>query len=68
MAVYPFKVKINPLALNDFGFVGLDGAYALSGYGLTTFGFIWGVNDIWVDADDCQDVTWDDCACAEDCD
>lgn len=68
MAVYPHRVKINPTAVEDFGLAGYDGAFAISGYGINTFGFIWGIADIWRVIDDCQSVVWEDCACAEDCD
>lgn len=67
MISYSHKVKINPVGLLTFGFVGLDGAYSISGYGLGTFGFVWGVADIWVPTDECAEVTWVACACAEAC-
>lgn len=68
MAIYPQRVTINPLGQLTFGFVGWDGDYALSGYGLDTFGFIWGIADIWHPAEECQAVVWTDCPCSPDCD
>ena len=63
------NVRIDGLAQLTYGLVGNEagGAMSISGYGLVTFGFLWGVADIWTDVGDCQVVTWDDCPCTVDC-
>lgn len=60
MAIYSHPVVINPLGQQTFGLVGWRGTYALSGYGLATFGFVWGIADIWIPIDNCEAVVWDD--------
>jgi hypothetical protein len=44
-----------------------DTGWSVSGLGLVTFGFLWLRNDIWVDCAPCEDVTWTDCDCCENC-
>ena len=61
MPIVGYNVTINPFGQQNFGFVGLTSLFVVSGYGLNTFGFIWAVNDIWVNCDTCSDVTWTDC-------
>lgn len=63
-----FDVTVNALALNDTGLCGND---TISGYGLVTFGFIWGCADIWNTAEESVSTTWVGCgstATIEGCD
>ncbi len=62
------KATINPTGLLTDGFVGYLGAYSISGLGLNTFGFIWGVNDIWTPFCECVEAVWVECACNSACD
>ncbi len=39
-----FDMTVNGVALNDEGLTDKD---AINGFGLHTFGFIWGCNSIW---------------------
>lgn len=52
--------------------------FQISGLGLSTFGFIYALTDVWVDAENCttvtytaaencETVTWAPCECAEIC-
>lgn len=60
-----YNVIIDPLALCVAGFCGNFPTPTLSGYGLDTFGFIWGASAIWVNTDNITQVTWtpDVCDC-----
>lgn len=68
MAIYPFKVEINPAGQCAYGCFGFKGLWTLSGYSLVTNGFLWLTNDQWVPTGECEDVVWEDCACASECD
>lgn len=68
MAVYPYRVTTNALGQSTYGFVGNDGITTISGWSLNTFGFLWGIADIWVVVENCEDTVWTDCPCSPDCD
>lgn len=53
-----FDVTVNGLGLND---TGLCGNNTISGFGLVTFGFIWGCADIWNPSDSPITTTWVSC-------
>lgn len=75
MAAHWWKAAPEGVNLMTFGFVhGVDGTspsfYTISGLGLMTHGFVWRLNDIWVNWDDIyvQNVTWTACDCSAACD
>lgn len=68
MAIYPFRVTTNALGQSTYGFVGEDGIETISAFAISTFGFLWGIADIWVLVDTCEATVWTDCACSPDCD
>lgn len=51
-------VTVKGLALEDFG---LSANNTISGYGLVTFGFLWGCADIWSPAYNAVTTTWVGC-------
>jgi hypothetical protein len=67
MAFYTINATYDPTALETFGFVGDLGAFAIGGLGLVTFGFIWGVADIWTPNNNPVNVTWQPVPCATNC-
>jgi hypothetical protein len=56
---------VDALAQSTDGTQGVINSVSISGFGLTTFGFLWGANDIWTNLDNIQQVTWtvDPCDC-----
>lgn len=62
------KVTVNGPAALTGGFVGNITSWTIGGYGLVTFGFLWGLNDIWTPCCEAQEVTWEACDCNASCD
>lgn len=69
MAFYSIKAEINALGQLTYGFVAFKNNYYTSGLGLDTFGFVWGVGDIWVPCDnETVEAVWSPCDCNSECD
>lgn len=67
---YSIKATYNDFSLLEGGICAKTDADDLifSPLSITTFGFLYNTLDIWLNADNIQQVTWTDCACNTTCD
>lgn len=66
---YSIKATYNAFATVVDGIVSkTSGSNVLSPLSLTTFGFLYLINDIWLNADNIVQVTWTNCDCDTTCD
>lgn len=63
MAQYTNDVNYNPTAALSGGFFGYITEFAIGGYGLVTFGFLWGNADNWAPCCEVYPAVWEECQC-----
>lgn len=63
------KASFNGGALETFGLIvsNLSPYFYVSGLAISTFGFVYGTGDTWVNADNIQEITWSACDCSALC-
>ncbi len=58
-SAYQFNVTYDEVGNTIHGLVFAHATdFLISPIQVLTYGFVYGLADIWVDADDCQNVTW----------